>query len=631
MSKIVIWFVLFQSFLFANLEDDIKDKCFKEYTESSEIISNYLVRMEDNIDKQGCKVIPLYASIIETNNFDILDELEENNSLIEKLLTIFYINSDVANLFFKNSSLKTIILNNSMNVKFIENFAFILKKELHKKDIYQIKKDTNYLNYYILSSFYSKDKRETIKLFKKMKKSISLELLPSFTFILSAISDEYKFDMLLESFIAIQKELSIDAINELANYPKYFIYLLYPQKVDVDIGMVSDDRLREIQKDIQKKALFLYQTMYEQYRYEQGVNQTNYALLSVEYIYPYLLEQESIDYDDFVNIFNILIKKDYLVTLFTEDKCSNKSKENFAIFGQNNIINVNRLLKNNQKFFNQLVHNLKNDKYPMFSLFYVANFYNNTTPKEWILFKELLRTLPYDYGYRIAFLKRLEVTGYFRNIITKEDYTKRVEAKNGTAYPKYKYILVTAYPNKDDSSLFEKILTTKISDNDLKDGLLELIKKDTDELATHTFTTFDKFSRVAEIVDNLDDAIFVIAIVSAPFTGGVSLSYVAISASKKAVKKGAKKGFSKMIKKVLLKSRKIVNKGIRKVRVVRKTFNGGVAGVRNVKKAGKAIDKTEGLVEKINDGLEISAVAGLSLYLYLNSSKQSVKYICEEE
>jgi len=631
MSKIIIWFILFQSFLFANLEDDVKNKCLKEYMESSETISKYLVRMEDDIDKKGCNVIPIYASIIETNNFDILDELEENDSLMEKLLKIFYINQNVSDLFFKNSSLKIIILNNSLNEKFIKKFSYILKKELHKKDIYKIKKDANYLNYYILSSFYSKDKSETIKLFKKMKKSISLELLPSFSLILSAVGDEYKFNMLLESFITIQKELSIDAIKGLANYPKYFIYLLYPQKVDLDIGTVSDDRLIEVQKDIQRKALFLYQTMYEQYRYEQGVNQTNYALLSVEYIYPYLLEQENIDYDDFLKIFNILIKKDYLVTLFTEDKCSNKSKENFAIFGQNNIININRLLKNNQKVFNQLVHNLKNDKHPIFSLFYVANFYNTTTPKEWILFKELLKTLPYDYSYRIAFLKRLEINGYFRNIITQDDYRDIVEANDGTTYPKYKYILVTPYPSKNDETLFSQILTTDISDDKLKDSLLVLMKKDTDELSTHTFTTFDKFARGADIVNKIDDTFCVIAIVSAPFTGGVSLSYVAISAAKKVAKKSAKKGFNAMMKKVVLKSRKVVNKGIRKVRVVRKTLNGGVAGVKNVKKAGKSIDKTENVVGNINSVVQISTVAGSSLYLYLNNSEISINQICEEK
>lgn len=504
-----------------------------------------------------------------------------------------------------------------------------MEKALHREDVYKIKQNNNYLNYYILSAYYTKDKKESLKLFTKIKDSISLELLPSFVFILSAIGEEYKFDILLTSFTAIQKELSTDAIKKLANYPKYFIYLLYPQKVDLDIGVISNYKLEKIQQDIQKKALFLYQAMYDKYRYRQGINQLDYALLSVEYIYPYLLEQYKVNYDDFTNIFNMLIKKGYFITLLTNDKCSNDSKINFAIFGRNNILNVSNFFRDEQRVANKLFQELKDDK-AIFPFFYVVDFYNHANQKEWELFQELLNSLPYEYRKRIAFLKRLEINGYFRNTIEQDDYKDKVFAENGTTYPKYKYILTTPYPSQDDPSLFKQILYTNISDTKLKDSLLELIRKDTDELATHTFTTFDKFTRGTEILNNIDDTLFVVAIISAPFTGGVSLSYVAISATKKAVKMGAKNGFKAMTKKVALKSRKIVNKGIRKVRQGRKILNGGIAGVKNIKKVGTAINKIENIVGKTSNAIKLS-VGGTALYLYLNSSELSVKEICEEK
>jgi hypothetical protein len=607
----------------ANLKDDIQRKCPLDYTKYSNNISKYLIRMEDDINSNGCQVIPIYSSIIESNKLDILDSLEEDETLIKKLLKIFYINDDLSAFLFQNNSLKKIILKNSINEKFMENFAYLLKKSLHRKDIQNIKGDNSYFNYYILSAYYSKDKRDSLKLYKQMRESISLELLPSFTFLLSAIGDDYKFEDLLENFTTIGKELSTNALKNLVQYPQYFVYLLYPKEVNLNLGMVSSYKLKEIQRDIEQKTLFLYKTIYEKYRYEQGVNQVNYALLSLEYIYPYLLEQYSIDYDDFRNIFSRLIKKDYLITLFTQNKCSNNSKINFAIFGQNNIINISKFLKSEKKLSRKLFQELKSDK-AIFSFFYIVNFYNNSNEKEWKLFGELLKKLPYDFQYRVALLKRLEKNGYFRNIIMEDDYKDKVYASNGTAYPKYKYILTTPYPSQNDFSLFEQILTTNISDKELKNALLELMQKDTNELATHTFTAFDKFSRGAEIAEKIDTAFLAIAIISAPFTGGVSLSYVAISTAKKAVKMGAKKGFSAMRKKVALKSREVLYKSIGN----RKKYLNSEKIV--IKNSQEMMNKTENIIGNSNNLLQVSTIVGTGLSFYLSNSALSTKQICEE-
>jgi len=614
--KITLLLLILSSIVSANLKDDVQRKCPLEYTKYSNNVSKYLIRMEEDIERNGCQVISVYSSIIESNKLDILDSLEEDETLMKKLLKIFYINDDLSAFLFKNDSLKNIILNNSINEKFMENFAYLLKRSFHKKDVKKMKKDNNYLNYYILSTYYTKDKRESLKLYKQMKKSISLELLPSFTFILSAIGDDYKFEDLLENFTTIGKELSTDALKKLAQYPKYFVYLLYPKEIDLNLGVVSAYKLNDIQKDIEKKALFLYRTVYEKYRYAQGVNQVDYALLSLEYIYPYLLEQYSVNYDDFTNVFRRLIEKNYLITLFTQDKCSTASKTSFAIFGQNNILNMSKFLKNEPKLSYKLFQELKSDK-AIFSFFYIVNFYNNSNEKEWKLFKELLKTLPYEYHYRVAFLKRLEINGYFRNIITQKDYKEKIYASDGTSYPKYKYILTTPYPSQSDSSLFEQILTTNESNESnkkLKNSLLELMKKNTDELEIHTFTTFDKFSRGEEIADNISNVIFVASIVAIPFTGGVSLLSVAITTAKKTLKMGAKS----MTKKVTLKSFKLATKGMKK------NINREKVPIEN-------ITKTKTLIENSNDGLQIAIVVGSNLYLYFNSSELSTKQICEEQ
>jgi len=626
-SKIIFTFLLFQIALFGRLEDRIKHQCQNEYRES---VSDYLIRMEEDIQTHGCRVIPLYASIITSKNFDLLDLLEENSMLMENLLEVFYLNEHLTQLLLYHDTLKQIVLNNGMNEKFIKNFLFLLQHALPQQAITQIEKETSYLNYYLLSAFYAKDQQEAISLLKRTKEAISLEVLPSFTLLLSAVGDSYSFENLLESFSIIQQELSSDAIRNLVHYPEYFIYLLYPKAVDLDLKTYSASQLKEKQQSIQKKALFVYQAMYAQYRYRQEVNPVDYALLSVANIYPYLLEQEDLEYDDFVMIIKRLIKKDYMITLFNEGKCSPQSKVNFALFGQGNLIDTHELLDKEKRFALNLLSALKDDPHAIFSFFYVANFYQDASREEWLLFKALFQTLPYDPVSRIAFLKKLELNGYFRNIITQDDYKKSVKAKDGTTYPKYKYILTTPYPAQSDPSLFEQILITNISDTQLKDALLELIQKDTEALATHTFTTFDKLARGADIVDTIDSSIFIASLLAAPFTGGSSLSYVAIKVAKRATKIGTKRGFKAMIKRVKLQSRKFTNKDIKKVSIERESLNGAIFEAKNIKKSEKLMDKTENVVGQINSVVQVSALAGSTLYLYLNQSALLTKQICKE-
>ena len=123
--QIVIFFCIFHGISLANIKDDIKSKCPIEYKKYSNTVSKYLIRMEDDIKNNGCQVIPIYSSIIESNKFDILDSLEEDETLMKKLLKIFYINDDLAPFIFKSNSLKNIILNNSVNEKFMENFSYL--------------------------------------------------------------------------------------------------------------------------------------------------------------------------------------------------------------------------------------------------------------------------------------------------------------------------------------------------------------------------------------------------------------------------------------------------------------------------------------------------------------------------
>jgi len=609
LKKLITFLLILNSFVYANLED-VQEKCANEYSKNSDIIKDYYFRMEDDINEIGCKVIPIYASIIESDNLDLLYLIEENKSILDQLLELFYANSYFSELIFKNSQFKQLIINNALNKNTISNLIFLAKNYMYRSDIAKIKRDKEYINYYMISSFYANNHSEATKLYKKLKKSIPLDLLSSFILVLNAVNNEYSFNELLESFNNIFQNLSKDDIKKLTQYPQYFAYFLYPKKDDFNIDTISNDRLKDLQKSIQKKALFVYKSMYRKYKYEKGMNQVTYALLSLEYIYPYLIEQYSVNYDDFAYVFNMLVENGYIKSLFIEDICSDNSKINFAVFGNGNIKSIVKLFKKESYFANNLLKNLNRDSTAVFYLFYVANFYNNSTKEEWYVFKELLKTLPYSYKYRIAFLKRLEKANFFRNIINESDYKQKVYTKDMDSYPKFAYILVTPFPAKDDKTIFEKILENKISDEKLKQELLEIMQKDTEELAKHNFTTFDKFMVGAEYIDNIDTAITVAAIVVAPFTGGVSLSAIA-------VKFGAKKGIKQMI---YNEGKKLVEKGIKKAKLAKDRLVKKI----DTKKLEKKIDS----FGNSNDNLQLT-ILGSNLFL-LSKSPSNIKQICKE-
>ena len=126
-----------------------------------------------------------------------------------------------------------IMLENSINDVFLENFTYIVKKKLHKKELKQISKNNIYLNYLLLPSLYATNPKESIKLYSQLKSSISIKLMPSFGLILSSVGKDYSFKELVENFSTIEKTLSNDAIKTLAEYPQYFAFLLYPKKENI--------------------------------------------------------------------------------------------------------------------------------------------------------------------------------------------------------------------------------------------------------------------------------------------------------------------------------------------------------------------------------------------------------------
>ena len=55
----------------------------------------------------------------------------------------------------------------------------------------------------------------------------------SFVLILSSVGESYLFSDLVENFASLERELSTDMELQLAAYPEYFAYFLYPTKEEL--------------------------------------------------------------------------------------------------------------------------------------------------------------------------------------------------------------------------------------------------------------------------------------------------------------------------------------------------------------------------------------------------------------
>lgn len=593
------------------IKQDRNSSCKEEFTLYSDSVSHYKIRMEDSIRLLGCQIIPIYASIIDSNRVDLLDKIEENSNVIKKMLEV---DSEFTQLVFKNRAFQDFFLNQKISDKFLENFTYLIKKRARKIDRVKIKKDFNYMNYFLLSASYAVNKKEALLLYDKLKKNISVNIISSFGLVLNVIDDTYSFEELMDAFVKVSTELSSSEITNITYRPEYFAYFLPPTKESLDIANISLSKLEEIQESIQNRVIYIYKEMFTKYQYENGINQRDYALLTIENIYPYLLEQHNVSEEKFEKLFKLLINKDYMISLFSSGKCSQPTKEKFALFGEKNIQLAIKLMENKEKFFYRLSSTLSKVDNGIIPLFYVANLYDKLNREQWRIFENLLRKLPYDISIKLALIKKIEAVGYFDNIILYNDYTKRVESDytpKSPNSPKYLNVLLTNYPRQTDVALADRILYEKnFNQRLLQKSLNDLISKDIDSLENHEFT---KLERYLGNLDTIDNTLTVVAFIGAPFTGGVSLSYVALkTAGKMASKKGAK-----------YLAKKILNKGIRKARVVRKGIDKKI-GIKSRNLVGKGVENTADNVGYVSFAISM----GTALFFMNNDIK--IEKICEE-
>jgi len=601
--------------------------CKKEFSKYPSLTENgWSIRIEPQIDLYGCKVVKVFDTLLKENAQGIMDAVDENPELMQEVLKL-YKRREFVKLMNKNSVAKELIDSNADNPLFLKNLNYLIQKRYNSANRKKISNDFTYLNYYILPSVNAKTTKELKKYYHDLKK-LNLNELKAFTFVYGTIGDSYDFSLLIENFVTLKKKLTPKQLNLIVQYPKFIAYFLYPSKEEMGIEG-NDKYIHKKQQQYQKMIISFYKSMYKHNITQDSKSSNVVALLTLEEIQPYVVSHPQ-NYYEIEKLLVVLSKQDFVNQLWAqiENQCNKKKKEEFfAIFGDNNLNSLLKFKKSENDLYRNLLSSSSSQK-SIFSLFYIANVYAKFTPKKWQIFKDLLYTLPtpsYDIYVNSFVLKELDKMGYFDKVIRSREYNKFVEndedVANGKSTIKYKYILLTSYPSDQDPSVFQYIGSKELSM--AQDNLDKLYELSINELETHNFTTFEKSM---SYLNKADCALTGVAIIAAPFTGGLSLGYIALeTAGKQAGKTVAKKGIVFYAKKISIK---LANKSIKYARKIRKPiFN--TFGEKSTRVFGKSLNKLDDM--NIVDNFQLGTVAaGATAAYFVMPSKMQAKDICQK-
>jgi hypothetical protein len=588
------------------VEANSSDSCKKQYKRYNKVVYDYRLRIEDKTDKYGCDVVLLYSKMIQLKDMEtFMDVLDENPTMIPAVKRVLT-HKNIVKILSRYPALKKSLFNQSTTTVFIDNFYTVAKKYMNYAMTNKILNQPEYFNYFLISAKTAVSNKEAISNYTLLRKTLSVEQLSLFFVFYNATKEELSFRELISNIKTLQESLDHKESQEILSYPQYMGYLF---------KNISEHENEEFAKNYQLLSISIFKKMYEKYRYDKDVDQIQLALKTVENISPYLKSQPLKSIEPFRSIIKDLISKDFILQLFDDGLCSNKTTNNFAIFGKDNIYNI-ILLKQNHPFLYEVLIDKRDTYRSIYSLFYVANALNTLPSNQAKVFLTLLEELPGESIYtKIPFIHRLEKMSYLRHIVRRRDYDKYISASaddiRGKSTMKFVYILLTSYPKQTDLSIVDRYYSGKFDESTVRKHLYSLENMSVDELEDHCFTFAEK---VEIYVDVADYSMMVVAIAATPFTGGVSLGYVSSSVAKKVA--------TKSLKYMVKKSIRTLNKGIK---YVNKTKRSAVKkfGKSKVEKAGKKIDGSE---EWIDNGSDLFFMGNVLLL----GSNIKTKNICEE-
>jgi len=353
------------------------------------------------------------------------------------------------------------------------------------------------------------------------------------------------------SFLKLKYKLTYRQMKILCEYnPQYLVSFLYNTKYVTNFDTY------------QKELVFLYKTLFNKFYNEKIILMTSFQFA------PYLIEQNVDFTPTFKKVIKDLINTNLITVMLSGDRnkidvCSNDNF--FGILANNNLKKLIMFVNYESSLYNRYIRSLREYKgdnaLKVFNLFVLANLYYKygEGSREWEIIKGILANDLFTGRFknllnRVNLITRLETIAYFKVLSNQDDYNKFIRNDSADMHSKntkkYLYILFTSVEFQNSPTFIS--LVENADKNDVKGYLNKLASYSIEKLATHRFTLAEKTERYVDTVDNIITiGGFIVAIVSAPATGGASLgAYAAIqSVKKEGIKTMKKVGFYE-IKKV---------------------------------------------------------------------------------
>ena len=603
--------------------------CEREFSKYPELKKDgWSIRVDTQIDLYGCKVVPIFHLLVDIDAIEIMDAVDENPSMMRDIIKVFE-HKEILEIIYSNLSLKELVIGNLTNPLFLQNFNYLIDYNYNSAHRKKILTNPIYFNHYLFPAINAKNRTELKKDFNALKR-LDIQELKFFSFLYSIIGSEYSFSLLVENFTTLKDKFSKYQLEKIISYPKYIAYFLYPSKEELEFFGSSKELYRKQQK-YQELSISLYKNLYKYFVVKLGSKDANeLALVTLENIYPYIIKNHN-QYYEIDKLFQLLVKNGFIENLWNElnnNMCNKQSQQEiFALFGDNNIKNLLSFQENENDIYKHLLYSSSKEK-NIQSIFYMANVYAKFDKKRWKVFKDLLITLPTPTKdiYQNSFvLKELDKMGYFKKIVKYSNYNYFIEkdedVSSGTSSKKYKFILLTSYPSDNDPSVFDFIGANQIVQ--AEKNLDILYNKSIDELETHNFTAFEKSMA---FLNKADWVLTGASIGLAPFTGGMSLSYLATkTVGKQTGKYAVKKGLKYYSKKIFRGTMKLANKSIRHIRVARGTVFKSF-GEKSSRNFGIHLDRSSSHLDNIMIGMTLGAL-GASYFVIPRSIE--AKDICK--
>ena len=655
--SVIVLFCLPNPAIPGSFTDYIKSECPSEFKKHKKTVKEFAIRMKPYIEDCGCGIVNLYASISD-KNMELIEQLEEDLNLMQAFIPLFEISDDLNEAIkFCPDIVEIYAIFNSDNRS--SDLLIETLTSFSRHDVRQLKRNPNYIYYYLLAIEMSTDRTNALQLIKKvkqLKKTIPVEYIDLFSIAYAQARNIYPdagSDYWVNVADQTLKVLGPDSIQAIRPYKENLSYFFPPRENEIP---ESQNRtyaeIQRLKKDYMELIAHIFRNISNSYGLPRAIKVVENISTSITEALLYYQNRRQIqrylDYDFDSQRFRGILKNGICQSA-TKDEGLKKYFSMYSPYKNGHPLrgtegNLGLIAKwfseGNLKSYINKADNVGNYVYSMAVL---PHIFATLSPKQKTVFNDLLFNLsdaPTLNAILIAAL--FENTDYFSWIETKSDAFSTVkhnpEVIRGKSARKYKYILITSYP-KDSSDSVSDLFGNNESISSA--ALYHLMSMSIDELEEHNFTNTERYLAVlgsmGTIIEVADYTMIGVSILAIPLTVGASAGVTAMLLARKGAVSGVKKSIKALGKRTLKSSFKLIGKQGSKV--ARREFK--EVFLKTAQKRGRKIVMEEAMkkgikrTSRVTDRLDqasMLAVSGVAIAHLLANGPGSTEPLdlCEE-